>query len=75
MDRNGASDARRHLHRLLDRVARSESVTITRYGKPVARLVPVTSDRDRAKQAAAGIVLSGPGAAILKSRRPTSRYH
>ena len=41
MERIGASEARRHLPRLLDRVAQGESVNITRYGKPVARLVPV----------------------------------
>ena len=52
----GASDARRHLHRLLDRAARGECLTITRHGKPVARLVPVAGDRDRAKEAAARIV-------------------
>ena len=42
MDRIGASEARRHLPRLLDRVACGESLTITGYGRPVARLVPVT---------------------------------
>ena len=56
MERIGASDARRHLSRLLDRVARGESLTITRHGKPVARLVPLTGDRDRAKEAAARIL-------------------
>ena len=52
MDQIGATDASRHLTRLLDRAARGESLTITRHGKPVACLVPVTGDRDRAKQAA-----------------------
>ena len=52
----GAYEAKTHLPRLLDRVARGESLTITRHGKPVARLVPVTSNRDRAKEAAARIV-------------------
>ncbi len=56
MSRIGASKARRHLPRLLDRVARGESLTITRHGKPVARLVPVAADRERAQQAAARIV-------------------
>ena len=42
MDRIAASEARRHLPRLLDRVACGESLTITGYGRPVARLVPVT---------------------------------
>lgn len=52
MDTVGAFEAKTHLPRLLDRVARGESVTITRHGRPVARLVPVEdSDRDRAKRA------------------------
>ena len=56
MNRIGASEASRHLPRLLDRIARGESLTITRHGKPVARLVPVAPDRDRAREAAARIV-------------------
>ena len=56
MERIGAYEAKTHLSRLLDRVARGESLTITRHGKPVARLVPVIGDRDRAREAAARIV-------------------
>ena len=56
MKRIGASEARRHLPRLLDRVTRGESLTITRYGKPVARLVPMPDDRERAREAAARII-------------------
>ena len=55
MDQIAASDARRHLPRLLDRVTRGESHTITRHGSPVARLAPVTGDRDHAKKEAARI--------------------
>ncbi|MCY3597428.1 MAG: type II toxin-antitoxin system Phd/YefM family antitoxin [Rhodospirillales bacterium] len=51
----GAYEAKTHLPSLLDRVARGESLTITRHGKPVARLVPVAGDRALAKQAAARI--------------------
>jgi len=36
----GAYEAKTHLSALLDRVERGESLTITRNGKPVARLVP-----------------------------------
>jgi prevent-host-death family protein len=36
----GAFDAKTHFSRLLARVARGESITITRHGAPVARLVP-----------------------------------
>ena len=56
MDTVGAYEARTHLPRLLDRVARGESVTITRYGRPVARLVPVAGDSERAREAMARIV-------------------
>ena len=37
----GAFDAKTHLSRLLQRVERGEQITITRHGRPVARLVPV----------------------------------
>jgi prevent-host-death family protein len=37
----GAFDAKTHLAELLDRAEDGETVTITRRGKPVARLVPV----------------------------------
>ena len=52
MDRIGAYEAKTHLPRLLDRVAAGESLTITRHGRPVARLVPVDED-DRARARAA----------------------
>ena len=52
----GAYEAKTHLPRLLDRVARGESLTITRHGKPVARLVPVAGERQRAREAATRIV-------------------
>ena len=48
-----ACEARKHLPKLLDRVVQGESLTITRRGKPVARLVPVAGDR--AREAAARI--------------------
>jgi len=44
----GCFDAKTHLSRLLDRVSRGESFTITRHGKPVARLVPVNSQKTQA---------------------------
>ena len=55
MDTVGAFEAKTHLARLLDRVARGESVTITRHGRPVAKLVPVVERRERAQQAMARI--------------------
>ena len=36
----GSYEAKTHLPRLLERVERGESITITRHGRPVARLVP-----------------------------------
>jgi prevent-host-death family protein len=43
----GAFEAKTHLSHLLDQVERGETITITRHGKPVARLIPVAgSSRD-----------------------------
>ena len=55
METIGAYEAKTHLPSLLERVARGESLTITRHGKPVACLVPVAGDRTLAEQAAARI--------------------
>ena len=53
METVGAYQAKTHLPKLLERVRRGESVTITKHGHPVARLVPVaTDDEERAEQAA-----------------------
>jgi prevent-host-death family protein len=37
----GGYEAKTHLPALLDRVARGERFTITRHGRPIARLVPI----------------------------------
>lgn len=37
----GVYDAKTQLPRLLEQVERGETVTITRHGRPVARLVPI----------------------------------
>jgi prevent-host-death family protein len=39
----GAFEAKTHLSALLEAVAAGEEITITRRGKPVARLVPVNT--------------------------------
>lgn len=39
----GAYDAKTHLPRLLDQVEQGETVTITKHGREVARLVPIGS--------------------------------
>lgn len=36
----GAYEAKTHLPRLLDDVARGATITITKHGKPIAKLVP-----------------------------------
>lgn len=41
----GAYDAKTHLARLLDEVSAGESITITKHGVPVARLVPPVDGR------------------------------
>lgn len=45
MKRIGVYEAKTHLPRLLDEVERGETITITRHGRPVARLVPVSGRR------------------------------
>jgi prevent-host-death family protein len=40
METVGSYEAKTHLPRLLERVERGETITITRHGKPIARLVP-----------------------------------
>jgi len=47
MRKIGVYEAKTQLPRLLDEVERGESVTITRHGRPVARLVPVSGRRRR----------------------------
>jgi len=42
-----ASDAKTHLPRLLDEVERGETIIITRHGRPIARIVPEASQRQR----------------------------
>jgi len=53
----GSFEAKNTLGALLDLVEHGEEVVITRYGKPVARLVKETGrvDRDQARQAGARI--------------------
>jgi prevent-host-death family protein len=45
----GAFEAKTKLSELLDMVERGEEVTITRHGEPVAKLVPVRGDAERAR--------------------------
>lgn len=36
----GALEVKTHFSKVLDRVAHGETITVTRHGKPVARIVP-----------------------------------
>jgi len=48
----GAYEAKTHLPALLERVARGEQITITKHGKPIARLVPIgRPNPDRRREA------------------------
>ncbi len=55
MDTVGAFEAKTHFASLLERVAKGESITITKHGNPVARLVPVADvpDKKRREEAVA----------------------
>jgi prevent-host-death family protein len=46
----GAFEAKNKLSELLDRVEGGEEVVITRRGQPVAKLVPVHSSSERARE-------------------------
>jgi prevent-host-death family protein len=67
----GTFDAKNRLSSLLDMVEAGEEITITRNGKPVARLVPVkTRDIESVRRAADGLkairAQSRPGPESLK---------
>ncbi|PSJ60630.1 type II toxin-antitoxin system Phd/YefM family antitoxin [Kumtagia ephedrae] len=67
----GTFEAKNRLSSLLDMVVAGEEVTITRNGKPIARLVPVeTRDLESARSAAEGLrairARSRPGPESLK---------
>jgi len=56
MRRIGSYEAKTHLPRLLDEVARGETITITKHGVPVAVLAPlVESGSTGVREAAAGL--------------------
>jgi len=42
----GLTELQRHLAQYIDRVERGESIVITRYGKPMAVLIPIPKARD-----------------------------
>ena len=46
----GIFEAKTHLLYLLDQVERGEAITISRHGKPVARLIPVSGSNREERQ-------------------------
>ena len=60
------TDAKNKLSALLSEVARGSEVTITRRGVPIAKLVAATPtfDREKARQAAAGLREASRGATL-----------
>ncbi len=44
-DTTSLADAKAHLSALVSQVEKGAEITITRHGKPVARLVPVTPEK------------------------------
>jgi prevent-host-death family protein len=58
----GAYEAKTHLPALLERVARGERFTITKHGRPIARLVPVArAGPDRRREAVERLKLFADG--------------
>lgn len=53
----GAYEAKTHLPRLLDEVEDGATITITKHGRPVARLVPISA-RTSAPDAAVDALLA-----------------
>lgn len=53
MKQVSARDANQRFSKLLAEVAGGREIVITRHGKPVARLVPVSAERASAERAAA----------------------
>lgn len=47
METVGSFEAKTHLPQLLERVAQGEEFTITKHGKPVARLVPAAATKPK----------------------------
>lgn len=62
----GLFEAERRLGELIDRVERGAEITITRGGKPVAKLVPTDAglDRAKAKRAVEGIARLSKGLSL-----------
>lgn len=76
MDEVRDIDAKHALDALLDRVARGEEITITRDGRPIARLVHAGPSRDRqGAQAAAARLLERSREMSLAPDTPDALRH
>lgn len=62
----GLLEAKTHLSALVDRAAAGEEITITRHGKPVARLVPaaVEPGSERARAAFEALLAARKGVTL-----------
>jgi prevent-host-death family protein len=61
-DQVGVYEAKTHLTTLLDRVERGAQITITRHGRPIARLVPIgETTPERRCEAIAALKVFGKG--------------
>jgi prevent-host-death family protein len=70
-DEVGAYEAKTHLPALLERVQRGEQITITKHGKPIARLVPIRRLRaiEKLKEFAKGHTLGVPVKQLIQEGR------
>ena len=61
-DEIGVYETKTHLTNLLDRVEHGEQFTITKHGRPIARLIPVKrSDQERRREAIARLLVFRKG--------------
>ena len=65
----GAYDAKTHLPKLLERVQKGERFVITKHGRPVAELGPVTARDPRAARAALARMRRGREALAKRGMR------
>ena len=70
----GAYEAKTHLAKLLDEVTKGQTITITKHGQPVAKLIPIKNTSKRPediiellKSARKGIKLGTLSIASLKN--------
>jgi prevent-host-death family protein len=61
----GVRELKNETSRILERVERGESITVTRHGKPVARLVAVSTSPHLAALIASGEVRPGDGSRYI----------